>query len=183
MSDAATHDADLAARVRRLEDRWELSDLIATYGRVVDDRDADAIRELFAADSTFDTVGGVITGREEVVAYYLERLSEYGASFHIPHTQTVEFDGEDRAHGIVTAHAEMSYGDPAFWVALRYHDEYVREDGRWRFKVRRVEQLYAMPLRELMDEMGTEDRLRWPDQHRAAAPLPPEGALKPRREA
>jgi len=116
-------------------------------------------------------------GRDEVVAYYLERLAMFGASFHYPHTQTVEFDSEDRAHGLVTAHAEMASGSEAFWVALRYHDEYVREGGRWRFAVRRVQQLYALPLRELIEEMGAPALLRWPGTEPAVAPLPPPGAL------
>jgi uncharacterized protein (TIGR02246 family) len=173
----AVEDTSLAARVRRLEDRQELADLVARYGPAVDDRDADAIAELFAEDSVFDTVAGVMRGREQVVAYYLERLSQFGASFHYPHSQTVEFDGEDRAHGLVTAHAEMASGSEAFWVALRYHDEYVREDGRWRFAVRRVQQLYALPLRELIEEMGSSHLLRWPGTEPAVAPLPPAGVV------
>ncbi len=166
-------------RLRRLEDRQELADLVARYGPAVDDRDAAVIEELFAEDSTFDTVAGVIKGRDRVVAYYLERLSMFGASFHYPHSQTVEFDGDDRARGLVTAHAEMASGAEAFWVALRYHDEYVREDGRWRFAVRRVEQLYALPLRELMEDMGSTHLLRWPGTDPAVAPLPPTGAVTP----
>lgn len=180
MMGAASDGTDLAARLRRLEDRWELSDLIARYGRAVDDRDPDAIRELFAAEAVFDTVAGVYRGREALVEFYLERLSGFGASFHVPHTQTVEFLSDDRAHGIVTAHAEMAAGDEAFWVALRYHDDYVREDGRWCFELRRVEQLYGMPLRELMTDMGSDERLRWPGMPRGTAPLPPPGALRPR---
>lgn len=174
---ASPQEGPIESRLRRLEDRQELSDLIARYGPAVDDRDGAAIAELFAEDSVFDTVAGVMRGRDQVVAYYLERLSQFGVSFHYPHTQTVEFDGDDRAHGLVTAHAEMASGNEAFWVALRYHDEYVREDGRWRFAVRRVQQLYALPLRELMQEMGSPHLLRWPGTAPAAAPLPPAGAL------
>ncbi len=170
-------EASLESRIRRLEDRQEIADLVARYGPAVDDRDASAIAELFAADSVFDTVAGVIRGRDDVVAYYLERLSQFGVSFHYPHTQTVDLESEDRARGLVTAHAEMASGREAFWVALRYHDEYVREDGHWRFAVRKVEQLYALPLRELIEEMGTPQLLRWPGTQPASAPLPPPGAL------
>ncbi len=177
MSDASNDFASLTTRIRRLEDRQELADLIARYGPAVDDRDASAIAALFAEDSVFDTVAGVMRGRDQVVAYYLERLAQFGASFHYPHSQTVEFESEDRARGLVTAHAEMASGSEAFWVALRYHDEYVREGGRWCFAVRRVQQLYALPLRELMEEMGAPKLLRWPGTEPTVAPLPPSGAI------
>ena len=177
MASGTESSSSIEDRLRRLEDRQELADLIARYGPAVDDRDAAAIADLFAEDSVFDTVAGVMRGRDAVVAYYLSRLAQFGASFHYPHTQTVEFDGRDRARGLVTAHAEMASGREAFWVALRYHDEYVREDGRWRFAVRRVQQLYALPLRDLMEEMGTERLLRWPGTEPAVAPLPPTGAV------
>ncbi len=162
----------LEGRIRRLEDRGELSDLVARYGRAVDDRDLAALRELYTRDATFDAVKGPIRGRDAVVDYYLERFATYGPSFHIPHSQTVEFVGDDEATGIVTAHAELAMDGGAFWVALRYHDRYVREDRAWRFRERRVEQLYAMPLRELLDDLGADDRLRWPGTQPSRAHLP-----------
>jgi len=166
--------ATLEARVRRLEDRQELSDLVARYGRVVDDRDADALRELYAADAVFDAVAGPITGRDAVVDYYRQRFHAYGPSFHVPHSQTVEFLDDDEATGVVTAHAELAMPEGTFWVALRYQDRYVRGEGRWRFRERRVQQLYAMPLRELLDDLGAPDRLRWPGRPTAPADLPEE---------
>jgi uncharacterized protein (TIGR02246 family) len=175
---AARQDSTLLeARLRRLEDRQELADLVARYGPAVDDRDAAALAELYAEDSVFDTVAGVMRGRDQVIEYYLMQLSNFGASFHYMHTQTVEFEDDDCARGLVTAHAEMASESGAFWVALRYHDRYVREDGRWRFALRKVEQLYALPLRELIEEMGSPKLLRWPGTEPTVAPLPPRGVL------
>lgn len=163
---------DLQARLRRVEDRIELSDLVAIYGRVVDDRDVEGLRQLYTEDAVFDTVMGRIEGRDEVVDYYLERFRIFGPSFHIPHSQTVEFQGDDEATGIVTAHAELGREDGTFWVALRYLDHYVREDGRWRFRERKVQQLYAMPLRELLDDLIATDRKRWPHGPPDTADIP-----------
>lgn len=164
--------ADLEARIRRLEDRQALSDLVADYGRMVDDRDVEGLRALYAVDSVFDSVMGPIRGRDAVVDYYLERFRLFGPSFHIPHSQTVTFLSDDEATGIVTAHAELGRDDGTFWVALRYLDHYVREDGAWRFRERKVQQLYAMPLRELLDDLGGQRRKRWPGTEPVEAELP-----------
>lgn len=167
-------DDSLEARLRAVEDRLAISDLLATYARAVDDRDLGLLRSLFSSDAVFDTVAGRAEGPDAVIDYYVERMSGFTASFHVPHSATVEFSGPDQAAGIVAAHAEMAMPDGAFWVALRYHDDYVREDGRWRFRQRTVKQLYALPLRDLPDLMGDERRIRWPGAEPTAAALPDE---------
>lgn len=164
--------ADLETRLRAVEDRLALSDLVATYARMVDDRDVEGLRDLYAEDSVFDSVAGRVSGRDAVVDYYLGRYRLFGPSFHVPHTQTVTFTGPDEAEGVVTAHAELAMEDGTFWVALRYLDRYVRTDGRWRFRERQVRQLYAMPLRELVDDLGAERRVRWPGTDPAVAAIP-----------
>lgn len=163
---------DLETRVRAIEDRLAISDLVATYARAVDDRDLDLLRSLFSSDAVFDSVAGRAEGPDAVIGYYVDRMSRFTASFHVPHSATVELTGPDEATGIVAAHAEMAMPDGAFWVALRYHDSYVREDGRWRFRERTVRQLYALPLRDLPDLMGDERRVRWPDTEPTTAALP-----------
>lgn len=164
--------ASLEARVRRLEDRWALSDLVSRYAVAVDDRDWDAMARMYARDSVFDSVLGRFEGRDAVVAYYRERTESFGPTFHIPHTQTVEFTGEDTATGLVTAHAELAIGPETVVIALRYVDAYVREEGGWCFGERKVEQLYAVPLADLPTALAQPDRKRWPGTDHAAAELP-----------
>ena len=59
MTDHTDEIAALRARVQRLEDREEIHELIARYGRAVDDRDWDALRAQYTPDAIFDSaVGG-----------------------------------------------------------------------------------------------------------------------------
>lgn len=167
-------DGELARRIALLEDRAELQELVAVYGRLVDDRDIDGIAGIYTADAVFDSTAGPVSGREAVLDYYRGQLDRYGMTYHYPHSQTITFTGPDTATGVVSAHAELAIGGTPFVVALRYLDSYRREDGRWRFHERRARQLYAAPLADLPDVLGTTLRRRWPGTEPAPAHLPEE---------
>jgi ketosteroid isomerase-like protein len=165
-------DADLESRLRRLEDRAELGELVARYALAVDDRDFETLAQLFTRDCVFDNVKGVEQGRDCVVAYYRERLAEFGPTYHIPHMQSLDFAGADAAKGTVMAHAELAIDGVTYAVALRYIDDYRREEGRWRFRERKVRQLYAMPLADLPQGLAQDLRKRWPGTEPAAGDWP-----------
>lgn len=166
------HPTDLDARVRRLEDRAELQDLVARYGCLVDDRDLAGVADLYTADAMFDSTHGPISGRDAVIEYYRGQLTRYRMSYHYPHSHTIEFTGPDEATGVVSAHAELAIGDTAFVVALRYLDNYRREQGRWLFHQRRAKQLYAAPLADLPAVLGDPLRRRWPGTEPRTADIP-----------
>jgi len=152
---------ELEARVRRLEDRFAIRELVARYSAAVDDRDVDAIVDCFTRDGAFVGQANRDTrGSEAIRAYYRSRISRFGASFHYPHAFITEFDGDDDAHGVVSAHAEMAIAGEAVWTALRYHDRYRREEGRWRFAERSLRFWYFMKLSELPKGMAEELRVR-----------------------
>lgn len=165
-------DRTLEERIRRLEDRAELGELVARYALAVDDRDYPCIARLFTQDCVFGNVKGVARGRASVEAYYRERLGEFGPTYHIPHMQTLDFLGLDEARGTVMAHAELAIGGVTYVVALRYLDRYRREEGCWRFQERQVRQLYAMPLSELPQGLAQELRKRWPGSKPAPGDWP-----------
>ncbi|MBW0090153.1 nuclear transport factor 2 family protein [Pseudonocardia sp. KRD-184] len=165
-------DGDLARRIALLEDRAELHELVAVYGRLIDDRDVEGIGAIYTADAVFDSTAGPVSGRDAVLDYYRGQLDRYGMTYHYPHSHTVEFTGPDTATGVVSAHAELAIGDTPFVVALRYLDSYRREDGRWKFHERRAQQLYAAPLSELSTVLQTTLRKRWPGTEPAPADLP-----------
>jgi ketosteroid isomerase-like protein len=163
---------DIEQRVRRLEDIEELHQLVARYGQVVDDRDIEALGELYTADAVFDSRSGPLTGREAVLGYYRTQLASYGVTYHYPHSHVVDITGPDTAQGTVHAHAELAIDDQAVIVALRYTDTYRREAGRWRFRHRHAQQLYGLPLAELATRMGGVDRKHWPGTAAGPADIP-----------
>ena len=163
----------LEGRLDYLESRAAIGDLVAAYGRVIDDRDWQSLGQLYCENATFDSVEGPSTGRNRIVEYYEKRTSMFGVTYHYPHSvEVTEVDG-DLGKGVVCAHAELAIDGKAFWIALRYFDSYKREDSRWRFAERRVKQLYAMELSELPDGMDLLLRKRWPGTEPAPADLGP----------
>ncbi|MCP3973548.1 MAG: nuclear transport factor 2 family protein [bacterium] len=158
-------------RLQALEDRAEITQLVARYGPAVDDHAFDDLAELYTHDAVFDSVGGRIEGREAVIDYYRERGDVYGASYHYPHSVEIHLDGPDRAHGVVCAHAELSIGGETHWVAVRYHDTYHRDGGAWRFHERDVKLLYVLNGADLATGLGDRARVRWPGTNPAIATL------------
>jgi uncharacterized protein (TIGR02246 family) len=149
---------DLERRLRRLEDRVEIGELIARYGLVMDDRDLAAMPDLFTPDVTLTSADGVMhaIGRDAVVAMFRGRFEVLGPSNHVTHDRIVRFDDADpdRATGIVLSHAEMHRKGAAMVTAIRYHDEYRRDDGSWRFRARHLMFFYYARASEYPDVLG-----------------------------
>lgn len=160
-----TTPGDLADRLARLEHQQAIRDLVVRYGMAVDDRDMATVGELFTPDAVFrhgeDSM--VNHGREEIVAFYTDRLRAFGATCHYPNGHLVELGDADEASGVVCAHAELAVDDRTYVTALRYHDRYRCDgEGVWRFSERRLAMLYYMDLAELVDGgLAQDDRKRY----------------------
>jgi ketosteroid isomerase-like protein len=149
---------DLEARIRRLEDRVEIGELIARYGLVMDDRDLAGMPDLFTPDATVRSADGVMnaTSRDQVVEQFRGRFKVLGPSNHVTHDRIVTFDptDPDRASGLVLSHAEMNRRGMAMVTAIRYQDEYRRHEGRWKFASRLLNFFYYVPAAEYVDALG-----------------------------
>jgi hypothetical protein len=159
---------ELARKVRRLDDRQQLAELISRYGMAVDDRDFNTIARLFAPDGVFNGV----QGRPAVVDFYRERLRAYTATTHYAHSWHFDFDSDDRARGAVNAHAELCIDGKAFRLSFRYLDRYVRSAEGWVFQEREIRFRYVLPFDEVADGLADPLRVRWPGVPRRAADLP-----------
>ena len=164
----------LEQRIRRLEDRTEIGELIARYGLAMDDRDMEVMPDLFTADVVIRSMDGIMNtaGREAAVRMFRERFKVLGPSNHFSHDRIVTFDEHDAdlAHGLVLSHAEMNRKGMAMLAAMRYRDIYHRDAGRWRFRERELTFMYYVPAAEYIDALSTglKRRNRAYDEPRAA---------------
>jgi len=154
----------LETRIQRIEDRLAIHDLVATYGRVVDDRRVEELSELFSVNGRFRSADGVMDarGRNAVIEQFRGRFSVLGMSNHVTHDLVVTLDpvNPDKARGVLGSHAEVVRNGRTLVTALRYEDEYIREEGRWRFADRLLSFLYYVPADEYAEAMASSTRMR-----------------------
>lgn len=147
----------LEQRIRRLEDRAEIGELIVRYGIALDAHDMETMGRLYAPEGQLKLkMGDIVKGsdRESVLAYYADRIRSMVVAYHFCHGNLIEFDPEDddRATGVVMAHAELWSEGRAKIAAVRYEDCYVRLEGRWCFAERVEAFLYFLPVEDYAAE-------------------------------
>jgi hypothetical protein len=157
--------ADLARRLRRLEDRAEIAELGQRYCRLIDDNDWARLRTLFADDA----VMAGQQGADAVIGTLRSIRSGYGRTIHTAYGLVLDQQDDERASGYVPSSAQLDIGGQLVLSAIRYFDEYVRIDGAWRFARRDLRFVYALPFsaadRALVDELP----VRWPGTEPAPA--------------
>jgi uncharacterized protein (TIGR02246 family) len=134
---------EMSARLQRLEDLEEIRRLYVDYGRHLDDCDPVAYASLFARDAKL-RLGPVVRadGREEIERAATQMLGDLAAgedtrSVHLIDTPRIELSGDTASGECVWAAIGRRTGaDPSVLVG-RHVDQFVREDGRWRFTLRR----------------------------------------------
>jgi 3-phenylpropionate/cinnamic acid dioxygenase small subunit len=130
-------------------DRMELRELVDAYAVAADRRDGDAIAGLFSPDGVLQIFDQPDITREPIdirasraaLAAGPKRLSRFLATSHLVGQQLLEVKSPG-VTGTVYCLASHLYrdGDQVmnFVVHVRYLDDYVRSNGTWRFRMRRV---------------------------------------------
>lgn len=156
--------SELEIRLRRLEDREAIRELVGRYGYVIDNRDLDGVAELFCEDGILESQDGVMQarGRAAIIELYKGRYAALGPTFHYTHDHAIALDeaDPDTATGIIASHAEVMRNGEAMLAAIRYFDNYRREDGRWRFAKRSLAFFYYTPAGQYVDTMTSTLRQR-----------------------
>jgi hypothetical protein len=159
---------DLEQRVRLLEDRLDIEELVMRYFLAIDSMDMPALAATFAVDARF----GEQTGREAIVEFQGASRRTMGVTIHTPHHVDLAFEGRDRAAGAVGAHCELERDGICLVGALRYNDSYIRSPGGWVFAARDVEYYFLCPWDEVDTSLTAAQRVRWPGGQPRAATLP-----------
>jgi uncharacterized protein (TIGR02246 family) len=132
--------AAIEARLQRLEDLAEIHQLFIDYGVYLDAGDFDRYAELFATDGEVKLGPmGKAQGRDAIKALMSKALAgATGNSFHIISSPVVQLDGDRATSRVMWSVIERTQdGNAKLTIVGSHHDELVREDGRWRIKLRR----------------------------------------------
>jgi uncharacterized protein (TIGR02246 family) len=127
------------ARLKVLEDKEQIAQLLIDYGRHLDSRDLAAYAGLFATDGEWIGGFGKVAGRANIQAFMEKSLGtgpNRGGSYHIMSNFVITVKGDT-----ATAWSRWTFVTPgergaAIAQAGRYDDTFVRENGAWKFKRR-----------------------------------------------
>ncbi|MDG2001855.1 MAG: nuclear transport factor 2 family protein [Novosphingobium sp.] len=156
---------EIAARLDRVESRAAIQDLAVRYAIAVDSRDIQGWTDLFVPDVNCGRFG---VGREALRQSIEPALCNFYRSIHMISGHAVDFDGPDRATGMVYCRAEHEVGERWIVMAIIYSDEYARSDGRWFFVRRKERHWYAT---DMLDRPIGENSDQW-ELHLKPAALP-----------
>lgn len=164
---------DLEQRLRSLEDRVAIEDLVVSYFLAADGDDLDGVGASFTADASFSSSGvRNASSRDEIVAFILASRSHMGLTIHTPHYVHIAFEGENAASGVVGAHLELVLGGATVCGAVRYVDRYVRENGAWLIAARDMRTIYMAPWNDVGQAFASAHPVRWPGAPGAPSDYP-----------
>lgn len=130
-------------RLRVLEDKEAIREVLLAYGRALDSRDTQAYADLFAADGEWS--GGV--GQAKTPTGIKKMLDDlfgnstggFSKAHHVMANMVIEVDGDTATANSrwMWVHGDAE-GSPVVRRSGVYNDELVRENGAWKFQKRRA---------------------------------------------
>jgi hypothetical protein len=141
-------------RLRQLEDREQIRELLAEYIRCLDTRDHATYSQLFAKDGELTFAQGHAVGPQAIRALMEEgerkgdpaRAAAMAGSVHLLTDLSIRLNGDE-----ATVHSRWTLivrgeGRPTVSASGHYSDLLIRENGAWKFKRREiVADLFAQP--------------------------------------
>lgn len=165
--------ANLEKRIRKLEDRSEIQDLVARYFLATDDDDYRTLAQCFTTDVRFSASGFAgSSGRDTVLAFLKQARAGMDQTVHTIDYAHVKLINEETATGIVTAHLELGLGGTTYFAAVRYIDEYARDEGSWKIASREMKAVHVSPWEEVAQSLVRSKNICWPGSDPAASELP-----------
>jgi 3-phenylpropionate/cinnamic acid dioxygenase small subunit len=109
--------------------------LLARYCLLVDDRDFDALVELFTGDGCFKILGQDLRGHQ-AIRQWLDTVPD--PMFHHVTNVVISRGSHERLHSLsdCLVGGRRDDGPWSIWMLGRYHDTFVEEAGELRFSQR-----------------------------------------------
>jgi hypothetical protein len=127
-----------------VSDRLEIQDLFARYSFAIDDRDWDALDDVFTADAVIDytAAGGVRGTLPQIKVWLAQVMARFSAYQHMVATTRLELTGDSATSRTILFNPMVVDKDgvkQVFFVGLWYRDQLVRTARGWRIR-ERIEQ-------------------------------------------
>ena len=135
--------------LQEISDRLEIQDLFARYSFAIDDRDWDALDEVFTPDAQIDyaETGGAKGSFDEIKRWLPVALERFPKYQHMVATTKLELNGDRASSRTILfnpmVHQNSDGSSQAFFIGLWYRDQLVRTDKGWRIAERYEEMAYT----------------------------------------
>jgi len=134
--------------MQEMSDRLEIQDLFARYSFGIDEKDWDALDDVFTPDATIDYVeaGGIRGQYPEIKAWLAQTLVNFPSYQHMVATTKLQIDGDKAASRTILFNPmviEANGKKDVFFIGLWYRDKLVRTPKGWRIAERVEEMCYS----------------------------------------
>ena len=140
---------ELDARLKKLEDVEAIKSLKTQYCLYCDDNyNVEGLASLFTDDAVWDGgIRGKAVGMAEIRDFFTHAPQRLPFAVHMVMNPLIQVDG-DKATGVWYLFQACTYAqdDRAVWGSARYDEEYVRVDGRWKFKNLKITSNFWTPF-------------------------------------
>ena len=128
-----------------IEDRLDVTDLVARYAECVDTADAEGYANLFVPDGVVEHSAGSVSGRGDIRAWVtdLAKQGRIGPESHLKHIlglPVIRGDGQRcTSRTYVVIPRQMEGGEISTRLVGTYKDDIVKQDGRWLIEKRIID--------------------------------------------
>lgn len=135
--------------LQEMSDRLEIDDLLARYSFAIDERDWDALDDIFTVDARIDysETGGVAGSLAEIKRWLPIALERFPIFQHLVATTRLVIDGDTAAARSILFNPmvhEAGNGERrTFFIGLWYRDRLVRTADGWRISERYEEMAWT----------------------------------------
>ena len=139
---------DIEKRLSELENTEAIKRLRYTYCYLCDEYKMDELLQLFAKDAQADFHEfGQYVGNAEVARFYKDIVPKAMTFFvHMVSNPMIHIIDDEHAKGKWYADVPAILGGEARWMCGRYEEEYIKENGQWKFKVMKFFWFYETPF-------------------------------------